>query len=202
MVESRPIEEFTARWRSLTGIFHDARGQDPRTALGKVLTDLVPEAGPALVFEDPGFPVPDMAEWLMCFGYEPIVVRASAAGPVDVDGLPWERKNLKEAAARAALGISTGAWAVAHTGSVAVYGDRDHGTWPSLLPPAHLILLRADSIYATLGDGLRRLHFEPGGLPPEVKLITGPSSTGDIEGQPVIGVHGPARVGVLLVDAH
>ncbi len=200
MTESPLVDEFSARWTSLTGTVRDGRGTDIRTALREVLSNLCPDAGPVLIFEEPGFPIPEMPEWFRGFGYEPILVRASTEGPVDADGHRWERTALKEAAARAALGVSTGAWAVAHTGSVAVYGDRDHGTWPSLLPPAHLILLHTDDIFATLGEGLGRLQNEPGGIPPEVKLITGPSSTGDIEGQPVIGVHGPARVGVLLLQ--
>ncbi|MGC8487796.1 MAG: LutC/YkgG family protein [Clostridia bacterium] len=195
------IEEFRSRWESLTGQFWDLRGSNIQEGLRQALETMGSGTpGPILIWEAPWFREWDTPEWLRGWGYDPIVVRPDPAGPVDEDGNPWERRQLKEAAATAEIGLSAGSWAVSHTGSVAFYGDRQHGTWPSLLPPAHLILLSASTVYATLGEGLARLAARAGGIPPQVKLVTGPSSTGDIEGQSVIGVHGPARVGIVLVE--
>jgi hypothetical protein len=94
------------------------------------------------------------------------------------------------------------AWAVADTGTVAVYGSASSALWPTLLPPVHVTVVYARQLVETVAEGLAILAADArarGGLPPMVKLISGPSSTADIEGQLWVGVHGPAQVGVVLV---
>lgn len=200
MSDPTTVQEFSARWEALTGKIFDLRDTVIPSGLKQALSELDPDGpGSILVWETPLISGWDTAEWLREWGYDPVLVRFDSERLVDEGGRPWERGRLKAAASEARVGISAGIWAVAHTGSVAFYGDRTRGLWPSLLPPVHLIVLSADTICRSLGEGLRRLAAEAGGIPPEVKLVTGPSSTGDIEGQSVIGVHGPGRVGILLV---
>ncbi|HEY2539079.1 MAG TPA: LUD domain-containing protein, partial [Stellaceae bacterium] len=65
----------------------------------------------------------------------------------------------------------------------------------------------ADQVVASYEDGWDRLRAiatarEPGphGLPRAVNFITGPSRTGDIEQQIVLGAHGPRRLHILVVE--
>ncbi|MCL5971049.1 MAG: lactate utilization protein [Firmicutes bacterium] len=105
--------------------------------------------------------------------------------------------------AESQVGITGAAWAAADTGTVALYASPSTGLLPSLLMPIHIILLNQNRIQPSVSDGLKRLYQEnqaEGRMPPLVKLITGPSMTADIEGQLVIGVHGPSAIGVVVYE--
>jgi L-lactate dehydrogenase complex protein LldG len=113
------------------------------------------------------------------------------------------RARLREASATSVLGITTCAWAVAETGTLALYATAGTGRLPSLLPPAHLCLVRPGQIVQGVPEGLRLLSAyaaEHGGLPSTVNLVSGPSRSADIEGDISIGVHGPGRLGVVIGD--
>jgi len=123
-----------------------------------------------------------------------------------VSGVPADAQAIRRLGATSDLGVTGCAWGVVETGSVALYQERDRGLWPSLLPPAHLVVLHERQLLPTLAEGLRALgdRLKPTAdhrtsMPPSmVKIVTGPSSTADIEGQLVVGVHGPGRLGVVL----
>jgi L-lactate dehydrogenase complex protein LldG len=94
----------------------------------------------------------------------------------------------------------TGAVAgLAHTGTIVVPGGGGRSQLASLLPPIHIAVLAADTIYATMKDWLaesgERLLKET----PQVSLISGPSRTADIEMTLTTGVHGPKRLIVFCV---
>jgi hypothetical protein len=123
-----------------------------------------------------------------------------------VSGLPADAQAIRRLAATGDLGVTGCAWGVVETGSLALYQERDSGLWPSLLPPAHLVVLHERQLLPTLAEGLRVLgdrlkpttNHPTSMRPSMVKIVTGPSSTADIEGQLVVGVHGPGRLGVVL----
>lgn len=108
---------------------------------------------------------------------------APAAGP----GSPPET---------AELGISMAAGAVAETGSLLLH-SRD-GRRTQLLPPTHLVLVRATSVHATLAGALASLRPA---LPTALGLHSGPSKSADIGQILVKGVHGPGRVVALIIEA-
>src|SRR2546430_2465491 len=67
----------------------------------------------------------------------------------------------------------------------------------SVLPFVHVSLLREDRIL----PGLEELFEAVGSsLPSALAIVTGPSSSADIEQTLVVGVHGPGEVHVVLVD--
>jgi len=66
----------------------------------------------------------------------------------------------------------------------------------SLAPPTHLALARQGQLVPRLSDALSGLGKAP---PSAVHFVTGPSRTSDIENDLSIGVHGPARVFVIVV---
>jgi L-lactate dehydrogenase complex protein LldG len=97
--------------------------------------------------------------------------------------------------AGAAVGVTRCAAAVADTGSLMLVFDRVHPRSTSLLPRAHVAVVRPADLVASLGDALARI---PSPAPSAVTFVTGPSRSADIEQILTLGVHGPARVDVVL----
>lgn len=88
--------------------------------------------------------------------------------------------------------------AVAETGSLVCASGPECWRGLSLIPPAHIAIVRAQQIVPDLIDlfaaGL------PADLPTNLTLISGPSKTADIEGILITGVHGPGTVHVIVVS--
>jgi len=89
---------------------------------------------------------------------------------------------------------------VAELGAVVCFTDRDNPARNGLLPEHHLVLVDMADLVATaeaawthIGDAVRQR-----GWPRGILFIAGPSSTADIEGQLVYGVHGPRHWHVIL----
>jgi L-lactate dehydrogenase complex protein LldG len=71
----------------------------------------------------------------------------------------------------------------------------------SLVPPAHVALVRRSDLIEDLTDFYRRQRgLPPGELPSSIAFITGPSKTADIEGELITGVHGPGHVHIVLIE--
>ncbi len=71
----------------------------------------------------------------------------------------------------------------------------------STLPPHYVALLAANAILPDLASALTKAAPLVSGAGSRVVLVTGPSRTSDIELTPVIGVHGPVSLDVVIVDA-
>jgi L-lactate utilization protein LutC len=87
--------------------------------------------------------------------------------------------------------------AVAATGSVVLAAAPGTPRAASLAPPAHVCLVRAGDIVATLADAVARLGAAA--LPSALIWTGGPSRTADLEMRPTIGVHGPRTVDIVVV---
>ncbi|HSW28826.1 MAG TPA: LUD domain-containing protein [Longimicrobiales bacterium] len=96
----------------------------------------------------------------------------------------------------AELGISMALGAVAETGSLLL--DSADGRRTQLLPPTHLVVVRAPSIHPTLAGALASVRST---LPATLGLHSGPSKSADIGQVLVRGVHGPGRVVALVIEA-
>ena len=151
------------------------------------------EAGAATVVleADPRWALPGMAPWrraLDRIGCELIV--------------PDSERRPRDVAVHADAGLTIADFAIADTGTVGLWTGPGRARVVSLLPPVHLVLLPADALLARRGEALRRMaaKAEGEGLPSQVMLITGPSRTGDIEGELTVGVHGPGKVFVFIVE--
>jgi L-lactate dehydrogenase complex protein LldG len=96
-------------------------------------------------------------------------------------------------------GITGAERAVAATGTlVLTYGD-GRGRGVGLLPDIHIAVFAADRVVRDLPTALQ-LAYAGGGPPPAaITLVTGPSASSDIEKIRVTGVHGPRRLGVVVV---
>jgi L-lactate dehydrogenase complex protein LldG len=101
--------------------------------------------------------------------------------------------------ARADAGITGAERGIAATGTLVLTYGAGCGRSVGLLPDVHIAVLAADRIVADLPSALQ-LAYAGGGPPPAaITLVTGPSASSDIEKIRVTGVHGPRRMGVVVV---
>ena len=89
----------------------------------------------------------------------------------------------------ATLGVSMAVGAAAQTGSL-VLSSRE-GRRSQLLPPVHLVWVRARDVRPTLGEALQACRED---LPATLAMHSGPSKSADIGQILVTGVHGPGRI--------
>jgi L-lactate utilization protein LutC len=107
--------------------------------------------------------------------------------------------EFSEALPTADAGLSSALAGVAASGTVVIGPGSGYEGFVSLLPPHCIVVLPAELIYADLDTALS-------GLAPlvaagsRITFVTGPSRTSDIELTPVVGVHGPLRLDVVIVD--
>lgn len=107
-----------------------------------------------------------------------------------------------ERAAQADVGITAADYLIAYTGTVALLTTPEHGRSVSLLPPVHIVIAEAASLILTMTDVMEELtkRRQVSQLPTAVDFITGPSRTSDIEMDLSIGVHGPAKIWVIIAE--
>ncbi len=86
---------------------------------------------------------------------------------------------------------------IAETGSLVLWPTPAEPRLLSLVPPIHCVLLNASRLFSTLHELLVAEDWRSR-MPTNVLLISGPSKSADIEQTLAYGVHGPARLIVLL----
>lgn len=88
--------------------------------------------------------------------------------------------------------------AIAETGTLILWPDADEPRLMSLVPPVHIVLLDAASIYNTFHEAMLSEGWSQG-LPTNSLLISGPSKTADIQQTLAYGAHGPKELVVLMI---
>lgn len=126
-------------------------------------------------------------------------VGAALPHPLDYAGTPVEPDPSVAAIEAATTGVTPVSLGIANYGSVVVSGTEDGEEPVSLFVEHHVAVLRASDLVADmpaaideLGAAIREGHGDN-------VVATGPSATADM-GDLVLGVHGPKRVTVLLVE--
>jgi L-lactate dehydrogenase complex protein LldG len=125
--------------------------------------------------------------------------------------IPWTEQTLLEVEEGRADGSEhasvTRAFAgVAETGTLVVLSGPGNPTTLNFLPPNHVCVVQASDIAGDYEDVWARLRAEKSGdgsgdfLPRTVNWITGPSRTADIEQTLLLGMHGPQRLHIVIVD--
>ena len=94
-------------------------------------------------------------------------------------------------------GISSAQLAIAETGTLVMRSSMERHRLVSLVPPVHICILNAVDIRPSMIDVLEEMSNQ---IDPAITFITGPSRTSDIELTLAIGVHGPKRLIVVLID--
>jgi len=118
---------------------------------------------------------------------------------------PLTRTDQRRDMLAADIGITSCTWALAETGTLVMAHEFGNERVASLVPPVYLAIVSKEQIVADLFDAFDRLGERFNGRkqglwPSNVTLITGPSKTGDIESKLVVGVHGPGKWHVIVVD--
>jgi L-lactate dehydrogenase complex protein LldF len=96
------------------------------------------------------------------------------------------------------VGITCVNAALAETGSVILSNASRGSNLASLLPEFHIALLRVEDIYQDFASWIDKRPTDS--MDGTTVIITGPSRTADIELTLTIGVHGPARLMIFLVN--
>jgi len=108
--------------------------------------------------------------------------------------------NLRQNAADADLGISQLDYGVAEIGTLVGNATSIESRMVSILPPVHMVFVRTGNIFPTLLDAIAHYNKNLGELPRYLTFVSGPSRTADIERVLTIGVHGPGRLIIVLID--
>lgn len=96
-------------------------------------------------------------------------------------------------------GITSAQWGIAETGTLVLETKSERHRLVSLVPAMHIAILAGARIFGTMPETLEVVSTA-GELSRTVTFITGPSRTSDIELTLAIGVHGPARLHVIVIE--
>jgi L-lactate dehydrogenase complex protein LldG len=99
--------------------------------------------------------------------------------------------------ATADVGVTGCHGAIAETGSLALISKPGCTRTASLLPPLHVALVEPRTLFFAM-DEFFAAHAGDIAAASNLTFVTGPSRTADIELSLTIGVHGPARVAVIV----
>ena len=110
-----------------------------------------------------------------------------------------EIESFKDQMFKIDAGITSTQGAIAETGAIIVWPTEKEPRLLSLVPPIHIAVLDADSIFNTFCEAIQNQNW-PEKMPTNVLLVSGPSKTADIELVLAFGVHGPKELVVLILD--
>lgn len=118
----------------------------------------------------------------------------------------WDSKLGKEnqaIAERADVGITYSDITLAESATVCQFNDKNNSRTISLLPQSYIAIIPKSTLVPRLTQAMQQIHskVEDGeDLPSCISFISGPSNSGDIEMNLVVGVHGPVKATYILVD--
>jgi L-lactate dehydrogenase complex protein LldG len=175
--------DFIANWTALTGKAWVVNAEELAGPLAQVLREH--QAKQVIRWED---------DFLAKMGIDAI---ARAAG---AEIRAWKGEDPKELlnyAERCQVGITAADFAIGETGTLALFAGKGKGRSVSLLPPVHIAIFPMERLVPRMTYVLKEAARQ--GMPSSLNFVTGPSRTGDIEGDLSIGVHGPAHVYTFIV---
>ena len=152
------------------------------------LKELAREKGWQRLLYGPGGPIGSQIETAWASDTAGLPELVAYTGPVE---------TCKEDLFKIDAGITSVRAGVAETGAVVLWPTSYEPRLMSLVPPVHVAVLDADTIYNSLAEMMAAENWASG-MPTNALLISGPSKTADIEFTLVFGVHGPKEL-VLLI---
>lgn len=94
--------------------------------------------------------------------------------------------------------VSQALYGLADTGSVVLAASPEEPRARHLLAESHVTVLGEDRILPDLASLFAAL---PRPLPSSLTIVNGPSKSADIEQQLIVGLHGPAKVHIVLTPS-
>lgn len=116
---------------------------------------------------------------------------------------PEQKKQNINVAEKAKIGVIFAEYGLTESGGVVLFSSPERGRSISLLPESSIFVLRKSSILPRVAQLAQKLHemtLQGKQMPSCINLISGPSSTADIELIKVVGVHGPIHAAYLIID--
>jgi L-lactate dehydrogenase complex protein LldG len=184
------VQRFAAELTNLKGEPQIVAGDfGAREAVMKALSAL--GVTRLLAWDFAHIPVPGLREAIEAAGIEIII-------PDTTDEFRAETLDAAESAQASLTGVDA---AVAATGTMIVRTQPGKGRIPTVLAPVHIAVIGAGQIVGRLENWVaaqraRGLGDILDGA--NVCFISGPSRTGDIEMELILGVHGPGRVIAII----
>jgi len=125
--------------------------------------------------------------------------------PADVEILvATARKLLREKFFEADIGISGSNVVAAETGSLFFIENEGNIRLATSAPPVHIALVGMEKLVPTLNEAWKvaevTWRYANYTIPQYISVISGPSSTGDIEKVITYGAHGPREFHVIFLD--
>ncbi|MFM9007340.1 MAG: lactate utilization protein C [Bacteroidota bacterium] len=97
------------------------------------------------------------------------------------------------------VALSTCECLIARTGSVVFSSSGQTRSVPAFAP-FHIVLGKASHICPDIKDAMAWVRHKYSRLPGNLSIVTGTSSTADIDGEVVRGVHGPVKLYIFVID--
>lgn len=116
---------------------------------------------------------------------------------------PEKGNESRNFAATARIGVAFAEYGLTESGGVVLYSSAQNGRSVSLLPEVSIIVLEKSKILPRVAQLAEILHIKAQHgerMPSCINIISGPSSTADIELVKVVGVHGPIKQVYLVID--
>jgi len=125
--------------------------------------------------------------------------------PADIEVLvATARKLLREKFFNADIGISGANVVAAETGSLFLIENEGNIRLTTSAPPVHIALVGMEKLVPTLNEAWKvsevTWRYANYTIPQYISVISGPSSTGDIEKVITYGAHGPGEFHVIFLD--
>ena len=111
-------------------------------------------------------------------------------------------ENISQAE-QAKVGVVYAEYGLTESGGVVLFSAAGRGRSLSLLPESSLFILRKSTILPRVAQLAEKLHQKAQAgerMPSCINIISGPSSTADIELIKVVGVHGPVKAVYLIIE--
>ncbi|MCW9033049.1 MAG: LUD domain-containing protein [Rhodospirillales bacterium] len=137
---------------------------------------------------------------------QPMAIRVAPVA--DLQDIPWDEEpalvvNYGNAEETDHVGLISAWGGVAESGTIVALSGPQNPTALNFLPDTFVALLYSKKIASNYEEAWSRVRSESNQdnfMPRTVNWITGPSRTADIEQTLLLGVHGPRRVHILLLD--
>ncbi|MGA7329529.1 MAG: LUD domain-containing protein [Rhodomicrobium sp.] len=118
-----------------------------------------------------------------------------------LNSLDWAAAGIAcDGAADDGIVVGLPRWGIAENGTLVFHSAADTPILLNFLPAVHIVAVYATSIVAHLEDYASAARRAGDPAPRNACLITGASGTTDIEGNLVLGAHGPRELHIIVID--